>query len=168
MKRFVASVIVVVAFTFYAVFTRGNSTTQTAVSVSTDTTGTTGSVTTQPVFNGEDDDDEGAVATQPQTVTTVVSAGSSAYTDGTYTGSRANAMYGTVQVKVVIQGGRITDVTFLSHPTGHNSDQINARAVPILTQEAITAQSANVQTVSGATLTSNAFIQSLQSALNQA
>jgi uncharacterized protein with FMN-binding domain len=71
-------------------------------------------------------------------------------------------------VQVTVQGGKITDVQFLSHPTGNHSDRINAQAVPILTQEAIAAQSANVQVVSGATLTSGAFMQSLQSALSQA
>jgi uncharacterized protein with FMN-binding domain len=169
-KRLIASVIVVVAFTFYAIFARNSSTAQTAINAGTDATvATTTPVTTQPVFTGDDDDDEGRVATQPQTVVTAApSSASGGYADGTYTGSEADALYGTVQVQVVVQGGRITDVQFLSYPTGHNSDRINAQAMPILTQEAISAQSASVQVVSGATLTSRAFMQSLQSALSQA
>jgi uncharacterized protein with FMN-binding domain len=170
MKRLMASVIVVVAFTFYAIFSRGNSTVQATANAGTDTTGaTTGPVTTQPAVTGEYDDDE-MVATQQQTVTTAApSSAASGYTDGTYTGSRADALYGTVQVQAVVQGGRIADVQFLSHPSGRReSEQINAYADPILVQEAIAAQSADVQVVSGATLTSRAFMESLQAALNQA
>jgi uncharacterized protein with FMN-binding domain len=78
-------------------------------------------------------------------------------------------VYGTVQVKAVIQNGRLTDVQFLSQPGDRRQSQyINAQATPILRQEAIQAQSANVQAISGATLTSQAFVQSLQSALSQA
>jgi uncharacterized protein with FMN-binding domain len=78
-------------------------------------------------------------------------------------------MYGTVQVQVVIQGGQITDVQFLNHPSGREeSNQINQYAMPILIEEAIASQSADVQVVSGATLTSRAFIDSLQSALDLA
>ena len=169
MKRLIASVIVVVAFTFYAIFSRNASTPQTVAVAGTDTTvATTSPVPAQPVYTG-DDDDEGVVAVQQQTmVTAAPSSASGGYANGTYTGSQADALYGTVQVQVVVQGGRITDVQFLSHPTGHNSDQINAQAMPILTQEAVAAQSASVQVVSGATLTSRAFMQSLQSALSQA
>jgi uncharacterized protein with FMN-binding domain len=170
MKRLIASVIVVVAFTLYAIFSRNASTTQTVAVAGTDATvATTTPVTTQPLYTGEDDDDEGAVAVQQQTlVTAAPSSASGRYADGTFTGSQADALYGMVQVQVVVQGGRITDVQFLSYPTGHNSDRINAQAMPILTQEAISAQSASVQVVSGATLTSRAFMQSLQSALSQA
>jgi len=94
----------------------------------------------------------------------------SGYIDGTYTGSVAQAgSRGPVQVQVTIIGGLITDVTFLSSPSAAGTSvAINASAMPILTQEAITAQSASVATVSGATLTSNAFKQSLASALAKA
>jgi uncharacterized protein with FMN-binding domain len=171
MKRLIASVIVVVAFTFYAIFSR-DSTAQTAAIASVGAAGpTSGQTNTQPVAIGESDDDEGvqqqtAITTAPARAASPTAA--SGYTDGTYTGAQANALYGVVQVQVVIQGGRIADVQVLSHPTGRHSDELNARAVPLLTQEAISTQSANVQVVSGATLTSDAFMQSLQSALNQA
>lgn len=91
------------------------------------------------------------------------------YKDGTYTGSTADAFYGTIQVQVAISGGKITDVTFLQYPSDRSrSIAINTLAMPNLKQEAITAQSAQVDVVSGATASSQAFVQSLSSALSQA
>ncbi len=88
------------------------------------------------------------------------------YADGSYTGSAADAYYGTVQVKAVIQGSKITDVVFLQYPNDRsNSISINSQAMPLLTQEAIQAQSAQVDGVSGATFTSGAFKESLAAAL---
>ena len=93
----------------------------------------------------------------------------SGYRDGTYTGIAADAYYGMVTVEAVIQGGRLTDVQFLDYPRDRRTSQrINSQAVPWLKQEAIQSQEANVNIISGATLTSEAFIQSLQSALNKA
>ncbi len=91
------------------------------------------------------------------------------YKDGSYTGTVADAYYGSVQVQASISGGKITDVTFLQYPNTHSeSVYINQQAMPYLKQEAIKAQNANVDIVSGATFTSQAFIQSLTSALSQA
>jgi uncharacterized protein with FMN-binding domain len=91
------------------------------------------------------------------------------YKDGTYTGSEADAYYGMVQVQAVIQNGKITDVTFLEYPDHRRTSvSINRQAIPWLQQEAIQAQSAQVDLISGATLTSEAFVQSLQAALNAA
>jgi uncharacterized protein with FMN-binding domain len=91
------------------------------------------------------------------------------YKDGTYTGSVADAYYGYVQVQATISGGRIANVTFLQYPNTHSTSiMINQQAMPYLQQEAIQAQSASVNIVSGATDTSMAFQQSLQSALAQA
>ncbi len=91
------------------------------------------------------------------------------YVDGTYTGAAANAYYGTVQIQVVIQGGKLATVTFLQYPNDRqNSIRINSRAMPTLQQEAIAAQSANVSGASGASYTSAAFKQSLGDALAQA
>lgn len=91
------------------------------------------------------------------------------YKDGSYTGNIADAYYGNIQVHVSITGGKITDVQFLQYPNDRpNSVSINTRAMPSLKQEAIQAQSAQVDGVSGATDTNYAFIQSLQSALDQA
>jgi uncharacterized protein with FMN-binding domain len=91
------------------------------------------------------------------------------YKDGTYTGSVADAFYGNVQVSATISGGKLTDVKFLQYPDTHQTSVIiNQQAMPYLKQEAIQAQTANVQIISGATYTSQAFQQSLQSALSQA
>lgn len=92
-----------------------------------------------------------------------------AYKDGTYTGSTADAFYGYVQVQAVISGGKITDVVFLQHPSDRSeSEYINSQAMPLLKQEAIQVQSAQVDGVSGATDTSQAFVQSLETALQKA
>jgi uncharacterized protein with FMN-binding domain len=92
--------------------------------------------------------------------------GSGLYVNGSYTGDPFDAYYGTVQVKVIVMGGKIADVQFLQYPNSRsNSRMINSEAMPLLTQEAIQAQSAQVSGVSGATFTSDAFQQSLASAL---
>lgn len=88
------------------------------------------------------------------------------YADGSYTGSVSDAYYGSVQVKAIIRSGKIADVQFLQYPNDRsNSRSINDQAMPLLTQEAIQAQSAQVSGVSGATFTSDAFVQSLTAAL---
>jgi uncharacterized protein with FMN-binding domain len=91
------------------------------------------------------------------------------YKDGSYTGSQADAYYGTVQVQAIISGGRLNNVQILSYPSDRSTSQrINQRAMPTLVSEAIQAQSASVNTVSGASDSSAAFRQSLGSALSQA
>ncbi len=97
------------------------------------------------------------------------SAASTKYKDGSYTGSVADAQWGYIQVKAVISGGKITDVQFLQYPNDRNrSIEINSYADPQLTQEAIQAQSAQVDVITGATDSSEAFMQSLGDALTQA
>lgn len=89
--------------------------------------------------------------------------------DGTYTGSSTDAHWGTVQVQAVVTNGQLSDVTFLQFPNHRSRSQaINQRAMPILVQEAIQSQRADVDIVTGATDTSDAFIQSLEAALTQA
>lgn len=91
------------------------------------------------------------------------------YKNGSYTGSVADAQWGYIQVKAVIAGGKITDVQFLQYPNERErSVEINGYADPQLTQEAIQAQSAQVDIVTGATDSSEAFMQSLSDALSQA
>jgi uncharacterized protein with FMN-binding domain len=87
----------------------------------------------------------------------------------TITGAVAQTPYGDVQVRVVLNGTKITDVQAV-HLTDANgtSRQISASAAPVLRQEALAAQSAKVDTVSGATYTSEGYRQSLQAALDQA
>ena len=91
------------------------------------------------------------------------------YKDGTYTGNTYDAYYGNIQVSVTINSGKITTINFLQYPNNHSTSvYINQQAMPYLQQEAIQAQNANVQLISGATFTSQAFIQSLSSALSRA
>ncbi|MBI5004503.1 FMN-binding protein [Candidatus Kaiserbacteria bacterium] len=91
------------------------------------------------------------------------------YTDGSYTGSTVDVYYGLVQVKAIVQRGTLTDVKFLQYPSDRRTSvEINSQAMPLLTQEAIKAQSAKVNGVSGATDTSMGFIRSLGDALAQA
>ncbi len=91
------------------------------------------------------------------------------YKDGTFTGSVADAYYGQVQVAVTINGGKVTNVKFLQYPNTHSTSvYINQQAMPYLKQEAIQSQNSNVQIISGATFTSQAFIQSLSNALSKA
>ena len=91
------------------------------------------------------------------------------YRYGTYTGSVADAIYGNVQVEAKISNGKIIAVNFLQSPGGRQTSiRINSEAIPYLQKEAIQAQSAQVDGVSGASDTSQAFIQSLSVALNQA
>ena len=93
----------------------------------------------------------------------------SGYKSGTFTGPAVDVNYGLVQVQATVQNGKIADVQFLQYPSDRRtSQQINAIAMPYLQQEAIQAQSANVDIISGATLTSEGFQMSLQSALANA
>ena len=88
---------------------------------------------------------------------------------GQFTGSAVQTPFGTVQVQVTMQNGTITDVQALQLPTGRgHTQQVSSYAGPQLRSEVLQAQSANVNTISGATYTSDGYIQSLQSALDQA
>ena len=91
------------------------------------------------------------------------------YKNGTYAGEVVDAYYGLVQVQVSIRAGAINDVEFLQYPNDRRTSvQINSIAMPYLKEEAIQAQSARVDIISGATLTSEGFQMSLQSALQAA
>lgn len=91
------------------------------------------------------------------------------YRDGIYNGSAVRAGYGMVQVQAIIRNGKVFDIQFLDYPQQlQTSQKINARAMPWLRQEAIQGQSAQVNAVSGATITSQAFAASLQTALDLA
>ncbi|MDG6105658.1 FMN-binding protein [Dactylosporangium aurantiacum] len=87
----------------------------------------------------------------------------------TYDGSVAATRWGDVQVRITVSGGKITAVTVPVYPTANGKDrQINARALPVLIQETLAAQSADIDTVSGATVTSDGYRESLQAALDAA
>jgi uncharacterized protein with FMN-binding domain len=108
-----------------------------------------------------------ATPTTPAATTTAVTSGQ--YKDGSYTGSPFSNRYDDIQVAVTISSGKITSI---STPTlngdGGRSQQINGYAIPQLTDQAISAQSSHIDGVSGASYTSEAYIGSLQSALDQA
>ncbi|TYB36512.1 FMN-binding protein [Micromonospora sp. AP08] len=97
------------------------------------------------------------------------SSGDTSSGGGTATGSVAQTRWGPVQVRITVSGGKITDVTAVQVPDGNHRDQeINDYAVPILRQAALAAQSARIDTVSGATVTSDGYRESLQSAIDAA
>lgn len=96
-------------------------------------------------------------------------AGSAAKAGGTYDGDVVQTRFGTVQVQINVKAGQITDVTALKLTDAEGrSVQISNYAAPILRSEVLQAQSANVQTVGGATVTSDAYLTSLQAALDAA
>jgi uncharacterized protein with FMN-binding domain len=87
----------------------------------------------------------------------------------TVTGDTAQTRWGPVQVQITVSGGTITDVTAVQYPNGNGRDQqINSYALPVLAKEVVAAQSADIDHVSGATVTSDGYVQSLQSAIDQA
>ena len=89
--------------------------------------------------------------------------------DGSYTGGVAQTQWGPVQVQITVSGGKVTDAQAVVVPSGNMRDMaINQYAVPILNQEAVQASSAQIDAVSGATVTSGGYIASLQSALDAA
>lgn len=108
----------------------------------------------------------------PMTTTTQPLAGSTGTSSGganTVTGPAVDTRWGAVQVQITLDGGKITAVTVPRCPDGNRKDeQINARALPILVEETLRAQSADIDTVSGATVTSEGYVESLQAALDQA
>ncbi|WP_082698081.1 FMN-binding protein [Arthrobacter sp. EpRS71] len=97
------------------------------------------------------------------------SSASESTTAATYDGASVQTRFGTVQVQVTIQDGKITEVTPLQLTDAERkSAQISSRAAPVLRTEVLQAQSAKVQTIGGATVTSDAYLTSLQAALDAA
>lgn len=91
------------------------------------------------------------------------------YKNGVYTGSTEDVFYGNIQVRATVSSGKLTDIEFLQYPNDRQTSiMINSQAMPILKQEAITAQSSQVDIVSGATDSSVGFRRSLANALAQA
>ena len=101
--------------------------------------------------------------------TTDLAAQGARYRDGVYAGTDENAYYGRVQVQVTVTSGQIAGVKVLDYPRDRRTSRyINSQALPLLTQEVMQSQDASVDTVSGATLTSEAYIRSLNNALSKA
>ena len=164
MKRILISFGTVVAIAFYALFVANPNTTPVVPNIALNgqnnapTGGTTDAATTTPTPNNP---------AKPSQRSKKQIAGM--FKDGTYTGPVADAFYGPLQVAAVIQDGKLVDVKALQYPSDRQtSNDISLRSLPILTQEAISTQSANVDIVSGATQISEAFQQSLGAALAMA
>lgn len=101
--------------------------------------------------------------------TTTAPTSTASYKDGTYTGITATNFYDSIQVQVVVAGGKITSVTTpVLQGESRHSDMINSQAVPLLTEQTLSVQSAGIDGVSGASYTSQSYIESLQSAIDQA
>ncbi len=159
MKKYVISIAIVLVIVSYILLQRSSANN---TSLNNNTTTTSPTPNTSGTGSSQSGNSSGSETTNTSNTATT-------YKDGSYTGTVADAFYGNIQVKAIISGGKITDVQFLQYPNDQgNSIEINTYAMPILTQEAIKAQSSNVNIVSGATDSSAAFIQSLADALTQA
>ena len=157
MKKTIVSLVIIGTFVLYSFLHAHSGLVAVVPTTSTDPRFSSNSATTPPPSE-----------TPGATVTPNATPGSG-YKDGSYTGSVADAQWGVVQVKAVITNGKITNVQFLQYPNDRNrSIEINSYADPQLSSEAIQAQSANVDIVTGATDSSEAFMQSLSDALSQA
>ena len=97
------------------------------------------------------------------------SSGSAAAAATTVTGNAVDTDYGPVQVQITVKNGKITGAQAVQYPQESPRDQeINSYAIPVLNQEAVSAGSAQIDAVSGATYTSGGYVNSLQSALDKA
>lgn len=151
MKKYIVPAVLVAAFGLYLAFGRGSSST----TITPSPVATTTDTPTPPV--------------SPTSPTPTPPASKGQYKDGTYTGPVTDAYYGNLQVAAVIKAGKLADVQFLELPAGSgHTAEVSSMSAPILKQEALAAQSANVDIVSGATQTSEAFQKSLAAALAQA
>lgn len=130
----------------------------------------TGSVATRGKARASSPARRSSTSTRTAPARTTPSAShTSARPTGTYTGTPSGTPYGVVQVQIKVTNGRITDVIALQMPSdSQRSRDLSAQAGPQLRQEALSAQSANIDGVSGATYTSNGYKQSLQAAIDQA
>jgi len=168
-KKFFLSAFVVITFIAYFLHERNINVAASPLNTAT-VPGAVNNPTNATTTNAPTDPNAATATTNPASAPTASAASqATGYKNGTFTGPVANAYYGNVQVQVVIQNGKIVNVQFLDYPHDRRTSQmINNQAMPWLTQEAIQAQSANVNIISGATLTSEAFANSLQSALSSA
>ena len=167
MKKYILSFFIIIVFGVYIFYQRNN---RAAFSHVNNTTGTTPNKILLPFRFGEEDDDVRVIPPAQKPASSMqMQTTQGSYKDGSYIGKVADAYFGNVQVKTIIKSGRIADVQFLQYPSDRSTSvQINTQAMPYLKSEAIQAQNAKVDIVSGATQTSQAFRESLASALVQA
>ena len=144
------------------------------VASSTTATGTTGATGTGSTGTGSSgsagsSSSSGTAGSSGSASSSGSSGSSNSSASGTYKGNTVQTRFGPVQVQITVANGKITDVTALQLTnTDGKSIQISNRAAPLLRSKVLAAQSANVQTVSGATITSDAYLTSLQAALDAA
>src|SRR6478735_4107398 len=133
-------------------------------------TNSTLSATSQPAYVGSSSTSGSTSSTTKSNGGSTGNSNSNTTTSSsTVTGDVAQTRWGPVQVELTVQAGSVTEVRVLQYPTGNSTDeQINSYALPVLIQETLDSQSANIDMVSGATVTSVGYQQSLQSALDQA
>jgi uncharacterized protein with FMN-binding domain len=108
-----------------------------------------------------------AATTNAQTQAPVVAAPATKGVSGSFTGDSVDVRYGFVQVKITVENGKITDAQAVVAPSGRN-DRYTQMSVPVLRQRTLSAQSANISGVSGASFTSYGWYTSLASALAKA
>ena len=133
-----------------------------ASATATPTTGSTGSTS-----GSSSGSTSGSTSTSKATATPAPTAKAATGTQ-TLTGDTVSTRYGDVAVQITVTNGQVTDVQAVALPTHGHSGEISNYVAPILASEALQAQSANIDIISGATYTSSAYAQSLQSALDQA
>jgi uncharacterized protein with FMN-binding domain len=181
MKKWILVGATVLVFTAFAVYQHIQGNKPTLISSSASDTGAS-TISINPAANGTVPlvASSGSTSTSTTTSTTPASTPTPTptptpapqtgkYKNGTYTGPVVDAFYGNVQVSATISGGQLASVSFLQYPSDRGTSQrISAQAMPILQSEAIQAQSANVDVVSGATQISQGFISSLAQALRGA
>jgi uncharacterized protein with FMN-binding domain len=125
--------------------------------------------TSQPMASGAGSSSASPAASKKASAAASKGSASGKASTRTVTGTVANTQYGPMQVQATLAGTKITKVTVLQRTNdGAESDEIDGNAIPKLTSETLVAQSAHIDAVSGATYTSSGYVQSLQSALDQA
>lgn len=191
MKKYIISILTVCTFGVYALFTRmsgapavlpnnqlvANTTSNTS---SNNSSGSENNLLTD-ILNSVSTPAKPTTTTKKTTTPKTVTTGpkpipvpapvkpQGKYRDGQYTGDSVFVYYGNVQVQAIVQNGALSNVVVLDYPQDRGTSvSINSRAMPELVREAVQAQSANVNTISGATDSSGGFRQSLDSALSQA
>ncbi len=154
MKKAIVTTLAVAIIGALGVYSKSNGTPQSAITTNSATSPTAPASTTN---------------SGSSTALTSGTSSTGSFKDGTYKGVAEDNGYGTVQIAVVVSDGKISDVQFLSMPSdqGH-SREITQYSEPLLKQTTLQKQSANIDFVSGATSTSEAYRISLQSALDRA
>jgi uncharacterized protein with FMN-binding domain len=165
-STFAATVTAVVLLFSYSTSTNSGSP-QAATSVTSSSVAGSGSSSGSAGSSGSSSDSSGSLDSSGSSASG--SSASSDSTGGTFTGDAVDTRWGPVQVQITVQDGKVTAADVVQVPDGNHRDQeINAYAVPVLNQEVLDAQSAGIDSVSGATVTSDGYVQSLQSALDAA